>query len=143
MYTALLVAAIAVGLTIREGAYVPWGTDTGAYIGQAEAWSKGELFSPASFLFWTPWSLDAMAESPLGFRPGPIRGTITGSYPLGFPLLLALSLKAGGALAPYVVAPLFLGVLAWCAYLLGAQLSSGWAGAAASMLIASTPVAIS
>ena len=58
--TALLVAAIAIGVTIRYGAYVPWGTDTGAYISQAESWAKGELFTPASFLFWTPWSLDAM-----------------------------------------------------------------------------------
>ena len=91
--TALLIAAIAVGVTIRYGAYVPWGTDTGAYISQAESWAKGELFTPASFLFWTPWSLDANAESPLGHRPGPIRGTITGVYPLGFPLLLAASLK--------------------------------------------------
>jgi hypothetical protein len=106
VFTALLIAALACGITIRLGAYVPWGTDSGAYISQAEAWQKGELFTPSSFLFWTPWSLDGMAESPLGNRPGPIRGTITGSYPLGFPILLAASLDIGGSLAPYVVAPL-------------------------------------
>src|SRR5262245_2054837 len=143
MYTALLVAALATGITIRDGAYVPWGTDTGAYISQAQSWAKGELFTPASFLFWTPWSLDAMAESPLGHRPGPIRGTIVGSYPLGFPVLLAVSLKLAGQLAPYVVTPLFLGVLTWCTYLLGAQVSSGWAGVAASVLIAATPITLS
>jgi hypothetical protein len=142
-YTALLVAAIAIGVTTRYGAFVPWGTDTGAYISQAESWAKSELFTPASFLFWTPWSLDAMAESPLGHRPGPVRGTIIGVYPLGFPLLLAASLKLAGSLAPYVVNPLFLGLLAWCAYVLASELSTGWAGAAASVLIAATPVALS
>ena len=141
--TALLIAAIAIGVTIRWGAYVPWGTDTGAYISQAESWKKGELFTPASFLFWAPWSLDAMAESPLGNRPGPIRGTITGSYPLGFPILLAASLELGGSLAPYVVTPLFLGLLAWCAFVLASQLSTGWAGVAAALLIAASPVTLS
>jgi hypothetical protein len=142
-YTALLVVSIAVGITIRAGFFVPWGTDTGAYIGQAESWAKAELFSPVSFLLWAPWSVDAIAESPLGYRPGPIRGTVTGVYPLGFPVLLAVSLKIGGALAPYVVTPLCLGLLVWCTYLLGAQLSTKWAGVAASLLVAVTPVTLS
>jgi hypothetical protein len=141
--TCLLIAAIAVGVTIRDNTYVPWGTDSGAYMNQAQGWADGEIFAPASFLFWTPWSLDAMAESPLGYRPGPTRGTITGTYPLGYPILLAVALKTGGLLAEYLVAPLFIALLAWCAFVVGSTAGSGWAGVAASLLITACPVTLS
>ena len=85
-----------------------------------------------------PWP-----SHPSAIDPDRVRGTITGFYPLGFPLLLAASLEIAGSLAPYVVTPLFLGLLAWCAFVLASELSTGWAGVAASLLIAATPVTLS
>jgi hypothetical protein len=139
---AVLILATATGVTIRANIFVPWGTDSGAYLIAAEGWATKELFTPASFLFWATWDHDGLVEAPFGHRPTSVKGAITGSYPLGYPVLLATALKLGGPLAPYVVAPLFVGLLAWCTFVLGGMMSSGWAGAAASLLIAASPVTV-
>lgn len=139
---ALLVAALVIGITIRSNIFVPWGTDSAAYLSAAYRWADGRLFTPASFVFWASWSAGGVTESPLGHVPGAIEGTIVGVYPLGYPLLLATALKLGGEWAPYVVAPLFAGLLTWCAYVLGTQLSSPWAGVMASILIATSPMTL-
>lgn len=140
--TALLVIAFVVGLTVRYNSFIPWGTDSGAYISSAYRWAEGDVFSPATLLFHEPWAADGYVEAPLGHRPGPVRGTFTSFYPIGYPLLLAVALRLGGELAPYAVAPLLAGVLAWCAFLLARRLSTAWAGAAAALMIAATPVTL-
>jgi len=139
---ALLIVAVLVGVTIRFNIFVPFGTDSAAYITAAHQWVERDLFKPASFSFWAPWSADGLVETPFGSTPGPIKGTLVGSYPLGYPILLAAALKLGGMLAPYAVAPLFAGLLAWCAYVLASELSGPWAGVIASLLIAASPVTV-
>ena len=128
----MLIAGITIAITVRFNTFTPWAADPGAYIAAGHRWADGELFTPAAFVFWAPWSLDGRIEAPLGHRPGAIKGTIVSDYPPGYPLLLAAAIRIGGDLAPYVVAPLFAGLLSWCAYLLASQLSGPWAGVAAS-----------
>jgi hypothetical protein len=141
---ALIFVALVVGLSIRHNTFAAWATDSGAYISAGQAWATGELFSPATFSFWAPWAGDGQVEFPLGHVQGPHKGTITGQYPLGYPLLIAAALKLSGGspLAPHLVSPVLAGVLAWCAFLLGRRMVSGWAGAGAAFLIAATPVVI-
>ncbi len=141
MWVALLIAAGVVAVTVRFNSFIPWGTDSGAYLNAAHHWAEGELFDVAPLGFRFPWASDGYVESPHGHRPGP-KGTFTSIYPLGYPLLLAAALKLGGSLAPYVVAPLFAALLAWCAFLLGRELSTPWAGAIAALLIAASPVTL-
>ena len=140
--SAFFIALAVVALTIRFNSFVPWGTDSGAYLHAAQRWAGADLYSPQTFLFRFPWASDRYVESPLGHRPGETPGTYTSFYPLGYPVLLAAALKIGGELAPYVVAPLFAGVLAWCAFLLGRALSGVWSGVIAALLIAATPVTL-
>jgi hypothetical protein len=140
--TALLISGLAIAITIRTNTYVAWGTDSSAYLDAAAQWADGDLFHPTSFQFWAPWSLDGEAEAPFGRRPGGIPGTIVNVYPPGYALLLAPAFAAGGDLAAHLVAPLFLGLLAWCAYLLASELGTRWAGVGASLLVATTPVVI-
>lgn len=138
--TALLIVVLAVGLTIRYNGFVLWATDSGAYVSAAHAWADADLFEPASFVFWAPWDATGHVEAPLGHRPGPAKGTITGIYPLGYPVLLALAITLGGPLALHLISPLLLGVLIWCAFVIARQLSTAWAGVIAALLIAGTPV---
>ena len=139
---ALVIVALAIGITIRYSIFTAWGTDPAAYIHAGQGWARGDLFVPAEFVFWAPWSLDGEADSPLGHRPGPTKGTIVGQYPLGYPLLIAAAIRIGGDLGAYVVAPLCLGLLTWCAFLLASQLSGPWAGVMASVLVALNPVTL-
>lgn len=140
--TALLISAVAIGVTIRVNTFVPWGTDSSAYVDAAAQWARSDLFHPTNFLFWAPWNAGGDIESPLGRRPGATRGTIVNVYPPGYPLLLAVAQNIAGPLALHLVSPIFLGVLAWCAYVLASQLSTPWAGVGAAVMIASTPVAV-
>ena len=136
------IAALAVGLTVRYNTWAAWATDSGAYISAGRAWARGELFTPATFIFWAPWAGNGQVEFPLGHVEGPIKGTITGQYPLGYPLLIAAAFRLGGDLAPHLISPLFTGVLAWCAFLLGRLMATAWAGVLAALMIAATPVVL-
>jgi hypothetical protein len=140
---ALVIVAVAVGVTIRYNSFIPWGTDSAAYLSAARGWDRAELFTPASFLFRFPWASNEYVEAPLGHRGGPERGTLTSFYPLGYPLLLATALRIGGEMAPHLVAPICVGVLAWCGFLIGRQVASGWAGVMAALMIAASPVTAS
>jgi hypothetical protein len=140
---AFLIAALVVAIAIRYNTFAAWATDSGAYISAGYAWAKGDLFSPATFVFWAPWTSNGQVEFPLGHVQGPIKGTITGQYPLGYPLLIAAALKLGGGdLAPHLVSPVLAGVLAWCAFLLGRALATAWAGVLGALMIGATPVVL-
>jgi hypothetical protein len=136
-----LIAVTVTSVTIRYNSFIPWGTDSGAYVTAAHDWARADLFHPQTLVYRFPWA-ETDVESPFGHRRGETRGTYTGIYPLGYPLLLAAALKLGGELAPYVVAPIFAGVLAWCAFLLGRALATAWAGVLAAAFIGASPVTL-
>jgi len=139
---AALIVALVVGLTIRYNTFAPWATDSGAYIAAGHQWATGDLITPTEFIFWAPWSAEPLVEAPHGYAPGPTKGTITGAYPLGYPLLIAAAITLGGPLAAYAVAPVMAGVLAWCAFLLGSHLSTPRAGVLAALMMAATPITL-
>jgi hypothetical protein len=137
---AFLIAGLLVAVCIRFNIFTAWGTDSASYLGAAYRWAEGSVFRPSSLVYWAPWSLDGVIESPLGHRPAPMfKGAIVSEYPLGYPLLLAAALNIGGDLAPHLVAPLFAGLLCWCSFLLGRHLSGPWAGVLSSLLVAASP----
>ena len=139
--TALLLASL-VGLTIRHSTFTPWGTDPAAYIGSAHLWARHEVVTPASLIFWASWSRDGILEAPMAHHPGLTRGTTVSDFPLGFPVLMAAAIRIGGELAPYVVPPLFAGVLGWCAYVLGSTLAGRWAGLLAAIQVVTSPITL-
>jgi hypothetical protein len=141
---ALLIVALVVGLTIRYNTFAAWATDSGAYISAGQAWARGELFDPATFVFWAPWSSGGQVEYPLGHVQGPHVGTITGQYPLGYPVLIGAAIKIAGGdrLAGHLVSPILAGLLVWCAFLLGRAMVTPWAGVLTALLIGATPVVL-
>ena len=142
-YLALFIAALVFGITVRYNTFAAWATDSGAYLSAGYAWADSDLFSPATFVNWAPWAADGHAEFPLGHVQGPIKGTITGQYPLGYPLLIAAALKfSDSPLTPHVVSPLLGALMAWCAFLLGQRMTSAWAGVFAALMIGATPIAL-
>jgi hypothetical protein len=138
---ALLITALVIALPIRYNTFAAWGTDSGAYLSQGRAWADADLFLPATFLNWADWTLDGAMEAPLGHVYGAIHGTVTGQYPLGYPLLIAVAMKIGGELAAHVVSPILGGMMTWCAFLLGRRMATPWGGVMAAALVAATPIA--
>jgi hypothetical protein len=134
---ALTLAAIAV----RHGVYSANHADASGYIAEGELWSSGTLVRPAPMQLWAAWP-DAATGSPLGFRPGPVRGTDVPFYPPGFPLLLAAATRVGGETAMYLVAPFFGAALVLATFAVGQRMGGGISGLVAAILVATSPVTL-
>ena len=137
---ALATAATSFVIAIQYGAFVAGGGDSSGYVSQADLWLKGDLLVEPR-----PWS--EMAEHPrsawlfcpLGYRPGPVRGTIVPTYSPGLPLMMAAFQAVGGRRAVFWVVPVLAALTVWLTYLFGRGLNHPWAGALGAVLLASSP----
>lgn len=141
-WLAVAIAALTVAVTIRHATFTAWGTDQAAYVEAAARWAAGTPIRGSETQLWSPWTPHEFASAPLGFRRGIERGTDVSEYPLGLPVLMAAAIRTGGSLAPYLVAPIASGILAWSGYWIGAALAGPWAGLIAALLLAANPVTL-
>ena len=141
-HLALLLAGLVAASTIRFGTFAPWGTDQAGYIESSRRWKAKELVAPVPLNSWPLLSDRPYAASPPAFRPGLLIATDVSVYPLGFPVMLAAAESAFGDLAPYLIAPLFAGLMVWCTYAIAARAGNEWAGLAAAFLIGMSPVTL-
>ena len=127
---------------VRFGTYSANYADVSGYVAQAELWTSGCLFRPVPLQLWASWPNAAEIGSALGFRPGPISGTEVPFYPPGMPLLMAAAQHVVGELGPYLVAPIFAGILVFVTFLLGRSANGSLAGLAAATLVAVSPITL-
>lgn len=139
LYVALLIAGVVTGVTIRDNSFTPWGTDPGSYINAGHRWAIGDLFEPDALQLWPRWN---QVGVPLGNTPGAIRGTYVTTYPLGFPVLLAVGDLVDSDLGSYLVAPFFAGVLVLTTFGLARNVTSVAAALLAAALVALSPIVI-
>ena len=137
------ILAVAVALTvatagIKFGARAAGGADTYGYVSQAELWLAGSLTIDQRSLA-LPAPFNDQTLSPLGYGPGPERGTIVPLYPPGLPLLLAAAKLAFGKDGPYFVAPLLGALTVWLTFALGRLLFNELVGFGACLLMAASP----
>jgi hypothetical protein len=141
-YVALLVAALACAIEIRDNGFVAVHTDPSGYVSAGARWLSGEIQQPVPFQFQPAFPHPDTMGSPLGYRPGAIKGTDVGEYPLGLPVFLAACMAAGGELAAYVFGPIMAGVLALATYGVGAAMGVPWGGVIGAILISASPVTV-
>ncbi len=131
-------------IAVKYGGFVAGGADSSGYVSQAELWLKGELLveTPA----WPEIAEHPRRDglfAPLGYRPGPVRGTIVPTYSPGLPLVMAVFQAVGGRHAVFRVAPVLAALTVWLTYLFGRGLDRPWAGALAAVLLATSPTFLS
>jgi hypothetical protein len=143
----LLVALLAaIGLAtvgIVRGTYAAGGSDSSCYVLMAEAFASGRLQPTSSLVSQVPWPDAARTFTPGGFVPS--GRDPAGSAPIcapGFSLLLAPVLAAGGQTALFAVTPVAGALLVWMTFLAGRALGGPVAGAAAAVLIATSPAVL-
>lgn len=139
LYLTLLIAGLLTAITIRNGSYTPWATDSGSYINAARRWAEADLFSPDALQLWPRWT---QLGVPLGHTPAAIRGTYVTGYPLGFPILLAAGDLVDRDLGVYVVTPLFAGLLVIATFFLARYVTTAAPAVLASALVALSPIVI-
>jgi Dolichyl-phosphate-mannose-protein mannosyltransferase len=141
-YLAVLIAGATIGITLRYSAYVPLAVDTSAYVSGGARWLQRDLQKPVHVHLLPRFPAPLEAGSPLGYRPGAIKGTDVVEYPAGLPMFIAAGMALMGEGGAYVVGPLFVGLLAFSTYRVGAALAGEWAGVLAAILISASPVTI-
>ena len=137
---AIIIAISVLAGGIRLGTFTAAGSDPSGYVSESALWRAGQLTRPApEWVETAPWPDAARTAAPLGYTPGPMRGTQVPTYPPGLPLLMAVAHFVAGQDAEYYVVPVAGAILVWASYLLAARLSTPWGGLLASGLLASSP----
>ncbi len=135
----LVIAAISAAVSAVFATSSAAGADASGYLSEAAQWAAGQLFhrDPLAGVVagGDPW-----VTVPLGWRPGPLTGLQSPTYPPGLPLLMALPHAIGGAPAAALVVAASAAVAVWATGLMATSLAGGVAGILAAITVATTPV---
>ena len=96
---------------VRFGSFVG-GVDAYGYVNQAYDWASGQLPRPIPLDVRFPFPGSDEMQTPLGYRIGQQPHTMVPTYAPGLPLLMAVSLLAGGC-GPFFVVPICAVLLVW------------------------------
>ena len=132
---ALLSGAVATVFATNSAA----GADASGYLSEAAQWAAGHMFHRDA-LAGTLGAGEPWLTAPLGWRPSPIAGLQSPTYPPGLPLLMAAPYALGGTTAAAVVVMASAVLTVWATGLLAARMAGGVAGVIASVTIAVSPI---
>jgi hypothetical protein len=148
-WPALAARSIVIGATLAvvsfglaKGQFVAAASDAYGYVSQADLWARGDLIVRQPWAREMTWPDAANALAPLGYRPhrpAPHGTDIVPIYSPGVPMLMAMFKIAGGARAVYYVVPLLGGLAVWITWLIGRRFGGAFVGAAAAVLLATSP----
>ena len=114
------------------------GADASGYLSEAAHWASGQIFhrdALAAVVGGDPW-----LTSPLGWRPSPLAGLQSPTYPPGLPLLMAVPHALGGTAAAAFVVSVSAALAIWATGWLAMSLAGGVAGIVAAIALAAGPV---
>ena len=115
------------------------GADASGYLSEAAQWASGRLFYRDA-LAGAIGTGDPWLTAPLGWRPSPMAGFQSPTYPPGLPLLMAAPYSVGGSTAAGFVVAASAAVAIWATGVMAARMAGGAAGVIAAVAIAVSPV---
>jgi hypothetical protein len=136
----VVLAAATAGVGIGYGTYSASSSDASGYVSEAALIASARLSSDEPLARTVAWRNATWTFSPLGYRPGTAPGELVPTYPAGLPLVMTPLRLLGGELAGYVAVPLLGAIAVLATYYIGARLHSRYAGLAAAVLLASSPI---
>jgi hypothetical protein len=132
------VSAFAIG--VGYGTFAASDTDPYGYVSEAELIASGALRVDQRPLLEMPWRDAELSFIPDGYHRGTEPGFIVPTYPPGLPLAMAALLRLTGERnAVYYVVPLFGALAVWMTARLGAAVHTRATGAAAMLLLVTSP----
>jgi len=137
---AVVLAAATAGIGIGYGTYSASSSDASGYVSESALIASGEISSDEPLARTVAWRNATWAFSPLGYRPGVNPGELVPTYPAGLPLVMTPFRLLGGELATYFAVPLCGAIAVLATFYVGARLHSRYAGLAAAVLIATSPI---
>ena len=137
---AVVLAAATAGIGIAHGTYAASSSDASGYVSESALIAAARLSSDEPLARTVAWRNATWAFSPLGYRPGVDPGELVPTYPAGLPLVMTPFRLLGGELATYFAVPLLGAIAVLATFYVGARLHSRYAGLAAAVLIATSPI---
>ncbi len=137
-------AALALtGFATIRGTWAVGGSDSSCYALMAEAFAHGALQPVAPLARDAPWPNATTTFAPAGFIPSPSQPTAASPICTpGFSLFLVPFRWLAGSDGIFLLTPLAAGLLVWCAFVSARQLAGDSAGAAAAVIVATTPIVL-
>ena len=126
---------------VRFGSFGVGGADAYGYVNQAYDWASGQLPRPIPLDAASPVPGSDEMQTPLGYRVGQQPHTMVPTYAPGLPLLMAVSLLAGGC-GPFFVVPICAVLLVWLTFRLGARAAGPLTGLLAALVVLVSPAVI-
>jgi hypothetical protein len=137
---ALVATAATFGIGIRYGSFAAADTDPFGYVSQAELIAGGTLRVNQQYALTMPWRDAELSFIPAGYKRATVEGFIVPTYPMGLPMVMAALLRlTGDRDAVFYAVPLLGALAVWATFLLGARLHSRPVGAAAAVLLVTSP----
>jgi hypothetical protein len=138
--TVLVVAVAVAAIGVWRGTWAVGGSDSSCYALMAASFARGQL-QPTSALSDAPWPDASRTLAPGGFFPSPMRPDAASPICMpGFSLLMAPLAFVGGRDAIFLLTPIAGAVLVWLTFMFGRHVAGEGAGAAAAIVLATTPV---
>ena len=139
----LLVAAAATAAATLtgafEGVFIAGGSDSYGYVSEAHLFAAGRMRVEEPLIGTLRDLAPPDAVIPLGYRPAPDGVSSVPAYAPGFPMLMTLFQWVGGRDAVFAAVPAMAGLLVWATFLLGRLAAGPTVGAAAAVLMLTSP----
>ena len=126
---------------VKFGSFGVGGADAYGYVNQAYDWASGQLPRPIPINVRLPFPASDELQTPLGYRLGQQPHTMVPTYAPGLPLLMAVSLLAGGC-GPFFVVPICAVLLVWFTFRLGERAAGPLTGLLAALVVIVSPAVI-
>ncbi len=136
---AALAAAATVAIGITQGASYVGSADSYGYVSQADLWAHGTLTYREPLAREFDWPFAGRALAPLAYLPMDDGETMAPVYAPGLPLAMAAFQVVAGRAAVFLVVPILSGLAILATYWMGARLVDRTVGAAAAVLLATSP----
>ena len=133
---------IVAGLSVRWSTYAASGSDSSGYVSEAYGWRYGPLPRRIPLDASLPWPSPATALAPLGYLPAPDGNAIVPTYSPGLPMMMALALAAVGSRGPYLVVPVFAGLIVWTTFVLGRRIDGSGAAVLGALFVSVSPIVL-
>jgi hypothetical protein len=136
---ALVLALSAAVAGLSRNSWTAAGSDSYAYVSQADLWLHGTQTVRLPVAEVVPWPNALWTFTPHGYRPAAVGSAVVPVTSPGLSLLMAAAKAVAGHCAMFWVGPIAGAALVWTTFLIGRRLHSDGVALGAAWLMATSP----
>ncbi len=139
LVVAVVVVIVVAVAGLARNSWTAAGSDSYAYVSQADLWLRGTQTVPVPIADAVPWPDAVWSFTPYGFRPAASGSALVPMTAPGLSLMMAAAKAVAGHCAMFWIVPMTGALPVWMTFLIGRRLHSHGVGLAAAWLMATSP----